>query len=191
MGVLELKAQLIDNGFMPYPPVRLEMDYDEMENPPPFGKFEKPLRQAVPEFDRIWERQLGVLQHFSEFKLIFSNCFTDRAFYYLMDRYAHLELEIKEFSKVLNSASNQLTKEYYRSRGFDKLNKLNMFDIMREDFERIHPEAAQRYQDYVSLRGDPVGLFKENIPDYLREYKTAVKRAKEERDKIKKNQQTK
>lgn len=186
MGVLELKQSLIERGFIDYPPIQLEEEYDRMENPPPFNKFEKTIRQASKEFDDIWERQLSVNNHLGEFGLVLSNCFTDRAFYYLMDRYAHLELEIKEYSKALNKASHPTTKKYYSERGFDSLGKTNIFDIMRSDFEVAHVQARTRYEEYLVDHEDIVGLFKEEIEDYLSHYKQALKNAKSERDKIKK-----
>lgn len=188
---VELKNNLVSSGFEEYPPIAMEDAYDKLENPPPYGKFIKPIQKATKDYDRLWSLQLSIIHHFAEFPYIYKTCFTDRAFYYMLEKYAHLELEIKEFLKELKSTGDQKVKEYYTSNGFDFQGEfnINVFDLLREDFEKYRPIAEQRYQQYVEQYGDDFSLLTDDVTDYFAGYKDALKKAKKDRAELKKKQQ--
>ena len=182
--LLELLDYAKNSGFSDFPPIAFEVEYDEMGNPPPFGKYMKPVNRTYSLFNTVWLKQLEYVQTFHNMKYLFDSIFTDQGMLSLLKMVANIEIESKELDKAIKAAGDPFVKEYYTKRGYDSVVKQNMFDLLRSDLEEYYPLFKERYDDYKDqYTTSEFNHFTMELSDVLGEYKNVLKAEKEERKK--------
>lgn len=173
--------EMVEKGLTEYPLIRKEVEYDTLENPPSFPKYMKKYQQNEKEFDMLWKQCLGIKQLFRDFSFIYRTCFTDTSFYKMLETYAEIEMAIKSFNKDLKKC-NPVVKEYYSNEGFCEFFNINVFDLIKKDYETYYPIAKERHKEYVNKYVDVIPVLNDDVTDYLKEYKNAIKKVKSKRD---------
>lgn len=178
---VEIRNTIVSQGINEYPLIRREVEYEEMENPPSFPKFMKNYQKNQQQFDSLWKQCLNIVQHFRDFDFLYRTCFSDTTFYKMLEMYAEIDLDIKEFNKSVKKC-DQVVKEYYNSQEFSDFFNINVFDLIKQDYETYYGIAKVRHTEYLNKYPDAIQVLNDNTTDYLKEYKNAIKRVKAKRD---------
>lgn len=187
--LLSHKELMFNSGFLSYPVLELEEKFeastdDHVQRQKETGKFLKKLGKNTPDFDNLWKLSLVTNSSLHNLKYVENTAFTIRSLESLAEIYADFDLSLQDFNKALNKLkkSNKDVYDYYTS--FSDSFDVNVFSMYAEDLKSNMSNAQERYSVYASRNG----LNKEldvNFDDMLAYYKVAIKKIKEDRDKIK------